>query len=64
MSKGETEAAGIHGAQAGTALQTAAAMLENAILGRSQRIDVSKEDAPKQYEALISEYFRALSYDK
>lgn len=63
MSRGETERAGIHGAQAGAALETAVTMLENAILGRSQRVDVSREDAPKQYEALISEYFRALSYD-
>jgi hypothetical protein len=63
MSKGETEAAGIHGAQAGAALQSAVAMLENALLGRSERVDVSQEDAPKQYETLISEYFRALSYD-
>ena len=63
ISKGETESAGIHGAQAGAALQSAVAMLENALMGRAQRVDVSKEDAPKHYEALISEYFRALSYD-
>ena len=63
MSKGEAESAGVHGAQAGAALHSAVAMLENALLGRSQRVDVSKEDAPKQYETLISEYFRALSYD-
>jgi hypothetical protein len=64
MSRGETEKAGVNGAQAGAALQSAVAMLENAMLGRSERVDVSKEEAPKQYEALISEYFRALSYDK
>lgn len=63
ISKGETESAGVHGAQAGAALHSAVAMLENALLGRSQRVDVSNEDAPKQYETLISEYFRALSYD-
>jgi hypothetical protein len=63
MSRGETETAGVHGAQAGAALQAAVVMLENTLLGRSQRVDVSKEEAPKQYEALISEYFKALSYD-
>jgi hypothetical protein len=63
MSRGETEAAGVHGAQASASLHSAVAMLENALLGRSERVDVSKEEAPKQYETLISEYFRALSYD-
>ncbi|MGZ8938986.1 MAG: hypothetical protein ACXW32_07225, partial [Limisphaerales bacterium] len=63
MSQGETETAGVHGAQASASLQKAAVLLENALLGRAQRVDVSKEDAPKQYEVLISEYFKALSYD-
>lgn len=63
ISKGQSESAGVHGAQAGAALHSAVAMLENALLGRSERIDVSPEEAPRQYEALISEYFRALSYD-
>ena len=63
MSNGETENAGVHGAQATASLQKAAVMIENVLLGRAQRVDVSKEDAPKQYEALISEYFKALSYD-
>ena len=60
---GETENAGVHGAQATASLQKAAVMIENVLLGRAQRVDVSKEEAPKQYEALISEYFKALSYD-
>ena len=63
MSQGDTETAGVHGAQASALLQKAVVLLENALLGRAQRVDVSNEEAPKQYEALISEYFKALSYD-
>ena len=63
MSQGETEAAGVNGAQASASLQKAVVLLENALLGRAQRVDVSNEEAPKQYETLISEYFKALSYD-
>jgi hypothetical protein len=63
MSQGDTETAGVHGAQASASLQKAVVLLENALLGRAQRVDVSNEEAPRQYEALISEYFKALSYD-
>jgi hypothetical protein len=64
LGKGDTENAGTQGAQAAASLEAAIAMLENALAGRPERVDVSKEVAPKQFEAVISEYFKALSYDK
>jgi hypothetical protein len=63
LGRGDTENAGTNGAQAGVALDSAVAMLERLLNGRAERVDVSKEDAPKQYEAVIAEYFKALSYD-
>ena len=64
LGHGDTENAGTQGAQAGAALESTIAMLEKIIDGRADRVDVSKEDAPKKYESVISEYFKALSYDK
>lgn len=63
LGRGDTGNAGDQGAQAGAALDSAVAMLERVLNGRAERVDVSNEEAPKRYEAVIAEYFKALSYD-
>ena len=49
------------GTQGGAGLNSAAAALEKIIDGKPDLSDVTAEDAPKQYEPAISEYFKRLS---
>lgn len=62
MRSGKSEAAGTAGDQSESSLGAAAAMLESLLSGRPELSDVSAEDAPKQYEAAIADYFKRLSH--
>ena len=49
------------GTQGGAGLNSAAAALERIIEDKPELSDVTAEDAPKQYESAISDYFKRLS---
>jgi len=62
--KGKMQSAGTKGAEAGTSLESAIALMERVLNGRPELADVSKEDFPKQYEAAIADYFKKLSHEE
>ena len=49
------------GTQGGAGLNSAASALERIIENKPELSDVTAEDAPKQYESAISDYFKRLS---
>lgn len=61
LGDGRSEAAGTSGSLAAAGTQSAADLLERALRPGSQRTDVSAEEAPRQFEEQISEYFRRLT---
>ena len=61
MRSGKGESAGTAGEQSASSLGAAAAMLEALLSGRPELSDVTAEEAPRQYEAAIADYFRRLS---
>lgn len=62
--QGNFAVAGTAGAQGRLQLDKAAALLERLLKDQPNRTDVAAEDFPKEYEALISEYLKKLSYEK
>lgn len=61
MRSGKGESAGTAGDQSASSLGAAEALLEALLSGRPELSDVTAEEAPKQYEAAIADYFRRLS---
>ena len=64
LRQGNRVAAGSAGAQGRLQLDKAAALLERLLKDQPNLTDVAAEDFPKEYEALISEYLKKLSYEK
>ena len=62
MKEGNFGSAGIHGMQSERALNQVIAQLERLLKDEPEMTDVASEEAPKEYEALISEYLKKLSY--
>lgn len=62
MKQGSMGAAGEEGMEGELALRTLVAQLERLLRDRPDPSDIASEDFPKAYEALISEYLRALSH--
>ncbi|HAB15508.1 MAG TPA: DUF4175 family protein [Verrucomicrobiota bacterium] len=62
MRSGNSELAGTAGDQSASSLGAAAAMLESLLSGKPELSDVSAEEAPKQYEGAIADYFKRLSH--
>ena len=62
LKKGNFGSAGVNGFQGEVALRNVAAELQRVLRNQPELTDVSNEDAPKEDEALISEYFKKLSH--
>jgi hypothetical protein len=62
VKQGHFGAAGVNGFQGELALRKVVAQLERVVKEKPDLTDVASEDAPKEYEALISEYFKKLSH--
>lgn len=60
--KGRFGAAGVYGFQGELALREVVAQLQKAARARPELTDSAEEDAPKEFEGLISEYFKRLSH--
>ena len=63
-SAGNLQSAGTKGAEGSASLNEAVAMIERALQNRPERVDVAQEDSPKEYETLIAEYLKKLSYEQ
>ncbi len=61
MRQGNRPAAGSASAQGSEALGSAAAQLEQLLQDRPELLDVSAEEAPRQFEGPIADYFKRLS---
>ena len=61
LGDGRSDAAGSSGALAAAGVQSAADLLSRALGHKPERTDVSAEEAPRQFEERISEYFRRLT---
>ncbi len=64
LKQGNAAGAGMRGTMSTAELDKVVSELERLVAKRPDLTDVSAEEAPKQYEAFISEYFRKLSYEK
>ena len=62
MKQGRADAAGEHGFQGELALKGVIDQLERVIKNQPDASDIAHEDAPKEYETLISEYLKKLSH--
>jgi hypothetical protein len=62
VKQGRFGAAGVNGFQGELALRKVVAQLERVVKDRPDLTDAASEDAPKAYEALISDYFKKLSH--
>jgi hypothetical protein len=62
LKKGNFGAAGVNGFQGEVALRKVTEQLERVLKDRPELSDAASEDAPKQFEPLISEYFKRLSH--
>jgi hypothetical protein len=62
MKKGNFGSAGVNGFQGELALRKVAEELGHMLKPQPELTDAANEDAPKQYEPLISEYFKRLSH--
>ncbi len=60
--KGRFGAAGVYGFQGELALREVVTQLQRAAQARPELTDVANEEAPKEYEGLISEYLKRLSH--
>ncbi len=59
---GDAQKAGTQGAQGDAALKVTIALLERILENRPELGNVANEDFPKEYEGVISEYLKKLSY--
>ena len=64
LKQGNAAGAGRRGALSSAELDQIVTELERVLGKRPELRDVASEEAPKEYEAFISEYFRKLSYEK
>ena len=64
MASGRSQSAGTKGAESSASLNSAVAMIERALHNRPERVDVSQEESPKEYETIIAEYLKKLSYEE
>ncbi len=64
LKKGNGAGAGRRGTLSSSELEKVVTALEKTLGPRPELRDVSQEEAPKEYERYISEYFRKLSYEK
>lgn len=61
MRQGNAQAASGAGDQGSASINAAITLLERALADKPELSDVASEEAPKQYEGAISEYFKRLS---
>ena len=64
LKQGNASGAGMRGTLSSAELDQLVTELERIVGKRPDLTDVAGEEAPKEYEAFISEYFRKLSYEK
>ena len=64
LKQGNSAGAGMRGTMSTAELDKVVTELERLVAKRPDLTDVAVEEAPKEYEAFISEYFRKLSYEK
>jgi hypothetical protein len=64
LKQGNASGAGRRGTQSSAELEQLVTELERLLGKRPDLVDVASEEAPKDYEAFIAEYFRRLSYEK
>jgi len=62
MASGLSGAAGEHGFQGELALRNVIDQLERLLKNQPEPTDIAHEDSPKEYETVISEYFKRLSH--
>ena len=62
MGQGNFGAAGEHGFQGELAMRNVVDQLERLIKNQPEATDIAHEDAPKEYDTLISEYLKRLSH--
>lgn len=62
MQAGNMQSAGTKGLESGASLESSIAAIQRALQGRPERVDVSEEESPKEYETLIAEYLKKLSH--
>ena len=62
MAQGTAAAAGEHGFQGELAMRNVVDQLERVVKNRPDPTDIAHEDAPKEYDTLISEYLKQLSH--
>ncbi len=62
MAQGRGDAAGEHGFQGELAMRNVVDQLERVIKNQPDPTDIAHEDAPKEYDTLISEYLKKLSH--
>jgi hypothetical protein len=61
MRSGNGSGAGSKGNESNSALGNATAMVEALLAGRPEVGDIASEEAPKQYEGALADYFKRLS---
>ena len=64
MRSGNKQTAGTKGAESGMAVADAIAAIQRALNAKPERVDVSQEESPKEYEMIIAEYLKKLSYEE
>jgi hypothetical protein len=62
MTQGRGTAAGEHGFQGELAMRNVVDQLERVVKNKPDPTDIAHEDAPKEYDTLISEYLKKLSH--
>ncbi|HTL18479.1 MAG TPA: DUF4175 family protein [Patescibacteria group bacterium] len=62
MNQGRADAAGEHGFQGELAMRNVIDQLERLLKNQPEPTDIAHEDAPKEYDILISEYLKKLSH--
>lgn len=64
LRQGNGKEAGTEGGQSSMHLDKVIAALERILKDQAKLTDVAAEESPKEYDALISDYFRKLSHEK
>jgi hypothetical protein len=64
MRSGNKQTAGTMGSESAESVKSAIAMIQQALPQRPERVDVSEEQSPKEYETIIAEYLKKLSYQE
>jgi hypothetical protein len=64
LASGSKQTAGTKGAESAASINSAIAAIEHALHNRPERVDVSEEESPKEYETIIAEYLKKLSYEQ